>query len=113
MTRRTGAERPALAARLVHDPDCELCIAHKMSEWFHEDDECWVAECIMCATPMIVWRPHGMPDETTEKRLLDVFARVADGHYGDKGWWLDPNRRNIPDHWHAHARPAGGFFGHR
>jgi hypothetical protein len=20
--------------------------------------------------------------------------------------------RNIPDHFHAHARPAGGFFGH-
>jgi hypothetical protein len=19
---------------------------------------------------------------------------------------------NIPDHYHAHARPAGGFFGH-
>jgi hypothetical protein len=20
--------------------------------------------------------------------------------------------RNIPDHYHAHARPRGGFFGH-
>ena len=20
--------------------------------------------------------------------------------------------QNIPDHWHAHARPEGGFFGH-
>jgi hypothetical protein len=20
--------------------------------------------------------------------------------------------RNIPDHYHAHARPKGGFFGH-
>ena len=26
--------------------------------------------------------------------------------------WLDDNMRNIPDHYHAHARPEGGFFGH-
>ena len=26
--------------------------------------------------------------------------------------WLDDNMRNIPDHYHAHARPQGGFFGH-
>jgi len=25
--------------------------------------------------------------------------------------WVDQHMRNIPDHWHAHARPAGGFFG--
>ena len=25
---------------------------------------------------------------------------------------VDDNMRNIPDHYHAHARPRGGFFGH-
>lgn len=95
-----------------HDPDCELCLAHKLSAWLHEDEECWVAECIICSTPMIVWRPHGMPDDATEARLLEVFTGVADAHYGAGGWWLDAHRRNIPDHWHAHARPSGGFFGH-
>ena len=29
---------------------------------------------------------------------------------GVEGYWIDPKRRRIPDHWHAHARPAGGFF---
>jgi hypothetical protein len=24
---------------------------------------------------------------------------------------VDDHMRNIPDHWHAHARPKGGFFG--
>jgi hypothetical protein len=33
----------------------------------------------------------------------DVF--VAE-HY------VDGHMRNIPDHFHAHARPVGGFFGH-
>ena len=27
-------------------------------------------------------------------------------------FYLDGHMRNIPDHWHAHARPEGGFFGH-
>jgi hypothetical protein len=31
---------------------------------------------------------------------------VFDGHY------FDDNMRNIPDHFHVHARPEGGFFGH-
>ena len=26
--------------------------------------------------------------------------------------YVDDNMRNIPDHYHAHARPTGGFFGH-
>jgi hypothetical protein len=39
-------------------------------------------------------------------RLATVAGDVFDGHY------VDDNMRNIPDHFHAHARPAGGFFGH-
>jgi hypothetical protein len=38
---------------------------------------------------------------------------VAEERYGPGGYWIDPNRRRIPDHWHAHARPEGGFFGNR
>lgn len=97
----------------AYEATCELCLAHKMSPWFYEDDECWVAECIVCDTPMIVWRPHGLPDEETEARLMVKLTEVAGTHYGEGAWWPDPNRRNIPDHWHVHARPAGGFFGRR
>jgi len=25
--------------------DCELCLAERVTEWFHEDDVCWIAEC--------------------------------------------------------------------
>ncbi len=38
--------------------------------------------------------------------LARVAGEVFDGHY------VDDNMRNIPDHYHAHARPQGGFFGH-
>jgi hypothetical protein len=35
---------------------------------------------------------------------------IAAERYGDQGYWIDPERRRIPDHWHVHARPSGEFF---
>lgn len=90
--------------------DCLLCSAERVTDWLHEDDDCWVAECMVCRTPMVVWRTHGLPDPSQEVRLLAHLERVASERYGDEGFWVDGERRRIPDHWHAHARPAGGFF---
>jgi hypothetical protein len=77
--------------------------------WHLEDDECWVADCLVCRTPMVVWRTHGLPAPGLEERLLNTLRRVATERYGGDGFWIDGERRRIPDHWHAHARPAGGF----
>ena len=90
---------------------CLLCEAERITPWLFEDDRSWVAECMVCRTPMIVWRPHGLPDAGLEAELLAVLDRVATGRWGPNGYWIDAVRRRIPDHWHAHARPAGGFFG--
>jgi hypothetical protein len=90
--------------------DCLLCTAERVTAWHFEDDECWVADCLVCGTPMVVWRVHGLPDRDLEDRFLDVLAGIAATRYGDEGYWIDPTRRRIPDHWHAHARPAGAFF---
>jgi hypothetical protein len=90
--------------------ECLLCRAERISAWHFEDADCWVADCIVCATPMIVWRTHGLPDPEQEARLLAHLERIAADRYGDGGYWIDPERRRIPQHWHAHARPAGGFF---
>jgi hypothetical protein len=92
------------------DPDCLLCTAERLTDWFHEDDDCWVAECIVCRTPMVVWRIHGLPDGRVEAPMIAHLERVAAERYGDDGFYLDRDRRRIPDHWHVHARPAGGFF---
>ena len=70
-----------------------------------------MADCMVCSTPMIVWRTHGLPDRGQEQRLLDRLADTAEKRFGTDGFWIDGERRRIPDHWHAHARPAGGFFG--
>jgi len=97
-------------SRTEADRGCLLCTAERVTVWHFEDEECWVADCMVCATPMVVWRMHGLPDTTLEARLIWRLEEIATARYGDQGYWIDPERRRIPDHWHAHARPAGGFF---
>ena len=90
--------------------DCLLCRAERITAWHFEDEDCWVADCMVCATPMIVWRTHGLPEADEEARLLTHLERIAAARYGDDGYWIDGERRRIPEHWHAHARPEGAFF---
>jgi len=94
------------------DPFCDLCEAARITEWFFEDDICWIAECEICAVPMVVWKAHHTepPPEILEhlrSRLAEVVAT-----YFTYEHYVDDNMRNIPDHYHAHGRPKGGFFGH-
>lgn len=90
---------------------CELCEAARLTEWFYEDDACWIAECEMCQVPMVVWRHHEQhPSAETKQELWERLAAVVERHYGYEHW-IDDNMRSIPDHYHAHARPKGGFYG--
>ncbi len=94
------------------DDECLLCQAEKITEWFHEDDLCWIAECTICATPMVVWKAHDpRPPEHVKAELHARLKSVWDANF-DGDHYVDDNMRRIPDHYHAHARPEGGFFGH-
>jgi hypothetical protein len=91
--------------------DCELCEAARLTEWFHEDDVCWIAECEACNVPMVVWRTHDPepPDDVRavlHARLAEVVAR----HYVDE-FRVDEQLRTIPTHYHAHARPRRHVIG--
>jgi hypothetical protein len=91
---------------------CELCEAARLTPWFYEDDVCWIAECEACAVPMVVWRQHdSTPPEDVKAYLHQQLAAVV-ARYFEFDHYVDDNMRNIPDHYHAHARPRGGFFGH-
>ena len=93
-------------------PDCDLCEAARITPWYHEDDICWIAECEICAVPMVVWREHGRePSAADIEHMLDQLGRIAAEQLTVEHY-VDDNMRNIPDHFHAHARPRGGFFGH-
>jgi len=94
------------------DAHCDLCEAARITPWFHEDEICWIAECEICATPMVVWRSRGT--EPPEAELAHMHERLASvvAAYFTFEHYVDDNMRNIPGHYHAHARPRGGFFGH-
>ena len=91
---------------------CELCDAARVTEWFYEDDECWIAECEACYVPMVVWKRHDPnPSEGERVVMHSRLSEVVVEHYGFE-FWVDGNMRSIPTHYHAHARPRGGFYGH-
>ena len=90
---------------------CELCRAARISRWYWEDEICWIAECEICEVPMVVWRSHGTePPAEQVAHMRERLREVAAAQLGE--FWVDAHMRNIPDHYHAHARPDGGFFGY-
>jgi hypothetical protein len=90
---------------------CDLCEAARLTLWFHEDDECWIAECEICAVPMVCGRHDPAQPDDVKGRLHKRLAHVVAAHF-DFEHYVNDNMRNIPDHYHAHARLRGGFFGH-
>lgn len=92
----------------MSQPECDLCEAARYTHWYHEDDKCWVADCEICSTPMVVWHVHGTePDDGDLKHMLDRLAEAANARFGDDGYFIDRNMRQIPEHFHAHARDEG------
>ena len=90
---------------------CELCEAAKLTKWYFDDDTCWVADCEVCDTPMVVWREHGTdPSEETVEFMLARLGDAADERFGPGGWSYDRVMRQIPDHFHAHARDPDWWF---
>jgi hypothetical protein len=87
---------------------CELCEAARFTHWYHEDDICWVADCEVCDTPMVVWRSHGTdPPAAHVSHMLERLAEAGRLRFGPDGWTIDRVMRQIPDHFHAHLRDPG------
>jgi hypothetical protein len=94
-------------------PDhCDLCEAARITPWFHEDEVCWIADCEICAVPMVVWREHSATPSVEVLAHMHAQLAIVAVHVLTVPHYVDDNMRNIPDHYHAHARPQGGFFGH-
>lgn len=91
--------------------ECPLCEAAVITTRYFESDVCWIADCAVCAVPMVVWRAHDpAPPSDVRAILHGHLARVADEVMGTERWRLDDRLRTIPDHYHAHARPRSWPF---
>jgi hypothetical protein len=89
---------------------CDLCEAARMSTWFHEDEVCWVADCEACSVPMVVWNRHGTePSEAEVGHMITELSAVARRLFGDE-FNIDRVMRQIPDHFHAHARDPNWWY---
>lgn len=87
------------------DPDCELCEAARFTHWYHEDELCWIADCEVCSVPMVVWQHHGSePTAEDVTAMLDALSAVAGARFGTDGFEIDRTMRQVPTHFHAHAR---------
>ncbi len=84
---------------------CDLCEAARITPWHHEDELCWIADCEACDCPIVVWRSHGpTPPASAVDRMIELLVAVAVSVYGEGGFTIDRVMRQIPDHFHAHAR---------
>lgn len=96
-----AARRPAPIA------NCDLCEAARFTHWYHEDDICWIADCEACLVPMVVWAGHGIePSPADLAHMHAALGAAAAVRFGDGEWFIDTDMRQIPDHFHAHARDA-------
>jgi hypothetical protein len=85
---------------------CDLCDAARVTYRYFEDDVCWIADCEICLVPMVVWDVHdSSPPPEVKEHLWANLTNVANVEFGEGGWTIDDHMRNIPDHYHAHARP--------
>lgn len=90
---------------------CELCEAARLTPWYHEDDVCWVAECEACSVPMVVWREHGTePPAEAVAHMLAALTAAATEVFGHADFTVDRVMRQVPDHFHAHARDPNWWF---
>lgn len=90
---------------------CELCEAAQITPWHHEDEVCWIADCEVCGVPMVVWKSHGpQPPEDARAHMIGVLERIGVETFGEGGFHIDAVMRQIPDHFHAHARDPGWWF---
>lgn len=87
---------------------CELCELHRTTTWYEEHVAPFrfaIIDCDSCDVPMAVLGAHrATPTDDERAHLQRTLARIADEKF-PQGWFFDDHMRQIPDHYHLHARP--------
>jgi hypothetical protein len=94
-------------------PRCELCELARTTTWYaqHEDPfRFTLLDCDSCDVPMAVLGEHrAVPSDAERAVMQQVLGRLADEKY-PHGWFFDDHMRQIPDHYHLHARPYPAWW---
>ena len=86
----------------MSEEQCLLCTADKLTTWHYEDDLWWVADCLTCNVPMVVYREHTIL--VPVMHLDTIYKVLQNANPGLKLDHFDFVRREIPDHYHFHLR---------
>jgi len=92
---------------------CELCQPARTTAWHAEVREPFpfvVIDCDSCDVPMAVLGAHRrQPSDAERAAMQRELGRIADEKYPG-GWFFDDHMRQIPDHYHVHARPYPAWW---
>jgi len=87
---------------------CELCQLARTTTWYGEFSEPFrfvLLDCDSCDVPMAVLGVHRAAPTAEEREVMQAaLARIGDEKFPG-GWYFDDHMRQIPDHYHLHARP--------
>lgn len=86
---------------------CELCALARTTTWHAEHDEPFrfvLLDCDSCDVPMAVLGAHRAAPTPEERAVMQgELGKLAQSLFGDD-WFFDDHMRQIPDHYHCHAR---------
>ena len=92
---------------------CELCECARMTRWYAEYDQPFrfvIMDCDSCDVPMVVLGEHRREPTAAERAVMQqALPTIADTKY-PKGWYFDDHMRQIPEHYHLHARPYPAWW---
>jgi hypothetical protein len=95
---------------------CELCALTRTTTWYAEHSEPFrftILDCDSCDVPMAVLGDHRQRPTEEELRVMQAaLGALADEKF-PRGWFFDDNMRQIPDHYHVHARPYPAWWPRR
>jgi hypothetical protein len=92
---------------------CELCELAPMTAWHARFDEPFpfaILDCDSCDVPMAVLGDHRARPSDDEIAFMQAsLKKIADDLF-PQGWFFDDHMRQIPDHYHLHARPYPSWW---
>lgn len=103
-----------MSGREAHDATpCELCRLVRSTRWyaeFHEPLRFTLLDCDSCDVPMAVLGEHRAAATDDEKALMTAALRAVTDSLGLGEVTFDDRMRQIPDHYHVHARPLPAWW---